>query len=183
MSTKIETKYMSRSDWKRILSRETAYTDISSDDMRGEASLLHIIKVTKPLAVFSVDHDIMICDDGYYWLQLAFENKNWWLTVMFNPADECFQYYIDITKQNIVDGESSCFDDLMLDIIVQPDGRSALLDMDELTEALAQGNISEEDYSLALKTSREMLDGLKTDFCILRDYCTELFSRLVPDLK
>lgn len=71
----------------------------------------------------------------------------------------------------------------MLDIIVQPDGKAALLDMDELEQALAIGNISKEDYSLALKTSHEILDGLKTDFCRLRDYCTELFSRLVPDLK
>lgn len=183
MSTKIETKYMSRSDWKRILSRETAYTDISSGDMRGEASLLHILKVTKPLAVFSVDREIMICDNGYYWLQLAFENKNWWLTAMFNPAGECIQYYFDITKHNTVDGENSCFDDLMLDIVVQPNGRSALLDMDELAQALAQGNISKDDYCLALKTSQEMLDGLKAEFSRLRDYCAELFSRLVPDLK
>lgn len=183
MSTKIETKYMSRSDWKRILRRETAYMDISSGDMRGEASLLHILKVTKPLAVFSVDREIMICDNGYYWLQLAFENKNWWLTVMFSPQGECFQYYIDITKQNIVDGDNSCFDDLMLDVIVQPDGKAALLDMNELEQALAQGNISEEDYCLALKTSQEMLDGLKAEFSRLRDYCAELFSRLLPYLK
>lgn len=183
MSNKIERKYMSRSDWKRILCRETAYMDVSSGDMRGEASLLHILKVTKPLAVFSVDREIMICDNGYYWLQVAFENKNWWLTAMFNPAGECIQYYFDVTKQNAVDGENSCFDDLMLDIIVQPDGKAALLDMDELTEALAQGNISEEDYSLALNTSHEMLDGLKTEFCRLRDYCAELFSSLAPDLK
>ena len=102
---------------------------------------------------------------------------------MFSPQSECFQYYIDITKQNIVDGDNSCFDDLMLDIIVQPDGRSSLLDMDELAEALAEGNISKEDYSLALKTSQEMLNGLKTEFCGLRDYCAELFSKLLPNLK
>lgn len=183
MSNKIERKYMSRSDWKRILRRETAYMDISSGDMRGEASLLHILKVTKPLAVFSIDRNITICDNGYYWLQLAFENKNWWLTVMFNPQSECFQYYIDITKQNIVDGDNSCFDDLMLDIIVQPDGRSSLLDMDELTEALAEGNISKDDYSLAIRTSEELLDGLKTEFYRLKDYCAELFSKLMPNLK
>lgn len=183
MSTKIETKYMSRSDWKRILRRETAYTDISSGDMRGEASLLHILKVAEPLAVFSVDHNIMICDDGYYWLQLAFENKNWWLTVMFNSAGECIQYYFDITKRNIINGENSSFCDLMLDIVVQPDGRAALLDMNELQQALNHGNITKKDCLLALKTSHEILDGLKTDFCRLRDYCTELFSRLVPDLK
>ncbi len=183
MSDKIERKYMARNDWKRILRRETAYTEITSGEMHGEVSLLHILKVSKPLEVFSIDGKIMICDDGYYWLQVAFENQNWWLTAMFNPAGECIQYYFDITKQSVADGENSYFDDLMLDIIVQPDGRSALLDMDELAEALAKGNISEEDYALAIKTSNEMLDGLETEFCRLRDYCAEMFSKLLTDLK
>ncbi len=183
MSNKIERKYMARNDWKRILQRETAYTEITSGEMHGEASLLHILKVSKPLEVFSIDGKIMICDDGYYWLQVAFENKNWWLTAMFNPAGECIQYYFDVTKQSIVNGEDSYFDDLMLDIIVQPDGRLALLDMDELAEALAEGNISKEDYALAIKTSQDMLDGIKTEFCRLKDYCAEMFSKLLPDLK
>lgn len=183
MSNKIERKYMARNDWKRILQRETAYTEITSGEMHGEASLLHILKVSKPLEVFSIDGKIMICDDGYYWLQVAFENNNWWLTAMFNPAGECIQYYFDVTKQSIVDGEDSYFDDLMLDIIVQPGGRLALLDMDELADALAEGNISEEDYALAIKTSQDMLDGIKTEFCRLKDYCAEMFSKLLPDLK
>ena len=183
MSNKIERKYMARNDWKRILQRETAYTEISSGGMHGEASLLHILKVSKPLEVSSVDGKIMVCDDGYYWLQVAFENQNWWLTAMFNPTCECIQYYFDITEHNTIDGDNSCFDDLMLDIIVQPDGRSALLDMDELAEALAEGNISKEDYALAIKTSQDMLDGIKAQFCRLRDYCAEMFSKLLPDLK
>ncbi len=183
MSNKIERKYMARSDWKRILLRETAYTEISSGETQGEASLLHILKVSKPLEVSSVDGKIMICDDGYYWLQVAFENKNWWLTAMFNPQGECIQYYFDVTKHNTIDGDNSCFDDLMLDIIVQPDGRSALLDMDELAEALAEGNISEEDYALAIKTSQEMLDGIKTEFIRLKDYCDKMFAKLLLDLK
>ena len=102
---------------------------------------------------------------------------------MFNPTCECIQYYFDITEHNTIDGDNSCFDDLMLDIIVQPDGRSALLDMDELAEALAAGNISKEDYAIAIKTSQEMLDGIKSQFCRLRDYCAEMFSKLLSELK
>jgi predicted RNA-binding protein associated with RNAse of E/G family len=38
---------------------------------------------------------VVLADKDYYWLEIALENENYWLTAMFNPDGEFVQYYFD----------------------------------------------------------------------------------------
>lgn len=69
------------------------------------------------------------------------------------------------------------FDDLYLDLVVYPNGEILEDDMNELEEALAQRDITQEQFDLALDTAQRLRQGLLADIGQLKEYtgkCLEL---------
>ena len=132
----IEKKYISKKGWKRVIERTDAFENIEHKNLKGIASLISVKKVKEPGIKIYNNNKIKIVDDGFFWLQIGFENKNYWITAMYNEKKEIVQYYIDITEKNVInDYENSCFYDIFLDIVLLPDGEIFLLDEDELKKA------------------------------------------------
>lgn len=52
---------------------------------------------------------------------------------------------------------------LYLDLVVYPDGTVIEDDMDELQEALEKGDISKQEFDLALNTAEKLKNGLLSD--------------------
>ena len=177
-------KYLSRPNWKRVLKREYSFGYRKDENFEGAVSLIHMLKVSEPCIKRHDDFTIKIADDGFYWLQLAPKNKNWWLTVMFNEQEEITQYYFDITQENdVYEDKESSFKDLYLDIVLTPDKRIYVLDEDELIEAYQKKEISEKEMELAYRIKDELTASLPQNEEKLHQYCTKIFYELKEKLK
>ena len=144
----IKKRFISRPDWKRILTREYSEKIVSLGDMRAAVGVLRIGEVSEPFRADVCGRTMILADRGYTWVELLPDGRNWCLTAMYDPSGSMLQFYFDVTKRNVTDAPAHFFD-LFLDVTVDQDGRAKLLDADELVEALTEGIISRAEYDLA----------------------------------
>ena len=167
---------MRRTDWKRILKREYVQEACICQGMEGIASLILIQDIAAPLVVRNGDHEVTIVDRGISWLQLALKDQHVWVTAMFDAQDRLLQIYFDITAGNCLEPEDNpTFEDLYLDIVMEPDGTLYVLDRDELDAALEAGEITPNQHRQVLEEGDRLYTMLSkhgrafADFC-----CTEM---------
>lgn len=181
---KIEKKYMSKPNWKRILQKEYVSKNIIEASKKCSISLLYILELTEPSYKIYNNKKIKIADKNYYWLQIALEDENYWITAMYDDKKKIIQYYIDITLKNVIkDSEDSYFLDLFLDIVKLSTGEIVLLDEDELKEALKEKNITEDEYNLAYKVAERVKTLLENDENYIENICKKYFDILMKDIK
>ncbi len=181
----LERKYISKKNWKRVIDREDVYTRIEEEKISGEAGLLHIKKVTSPcIKKYENKIKLEIANDGFYWLQLAIKDKNYWITAMYNSKKTLIQYYIDITKENVVGNNgNSYFYDLFLDIVILNNGKVILLDKEELDKALKENLIKMEEYEFAQKEAYRLVNKFSRDTKELNELCEKYFRKLLKELN
>lgn len=179
----IQRKTLRREDWPRILERAQAYMPIQRGSFSGMACLLHLKKAKAPLISSVFGEPMTILDNDYIWLQIAPENRHWWLSVMFTETGKLQQYYFDITRRNDVCGEDSSFEDLFLDVVVRADGEMILLDADELEDAFTHDQITLSDYELAWDAANNLMNALPARLPELEQFCHECVAQLKPMLK
>jgi len=171
---------MRRSDWYRILERRYTVSPCSFQGMEGVVSLLEIQKVTNPLTVHNESGDVMIADKGYSWLQLAFKDRFFWATVMYDAKGEFMQGYFDITGGNSFENmENPTFQDMYLDLVLLNDGRIQVLDQDELDEALEQRKITREQYHHTMAEGEKLHRFLQENKEEFLQFCHEWREKLL----
>lgn len=182
---KIQKKYMNKKNWKRVTEREYISDIIEEKNIRGEASLIFIKKVESPsVKEYGNNIKIKIADEKFYWLQIAMENENYWVTAMYDDKKNPIQYYIDITEKNVVNPkEDSYFYDLFLDIVVLNTGEVFLLDEDELEQALKEKIINHEQYELAYNKAKEIIKFVSKEKHKLEYFCNKYFNQLLCKLQ
>lgn len=179
----LERKYMSKSNWKRVMERKYSVQDIEETNLKGKVSLLWIKKVSSPCYKEYDDITVKIADNGYYWLQVGIENANFWITAMYDENRQFIQYYIDVTRKNHVKDESDPFyEDLFLDLIILDD-RVILLDEDELKQASKEKVIDKNCYMLAYNTATELTNWLSSNKQLLDNLCAKYFDILYRAMK
>jgi predicted RNA-binding protein associated with RNAse of E/G family/GNAT superfamily N-acetyltransferase len=178
-----EDRGMARADWSRLTDRRYRQARVSADGFSGTAGLIEIDAVREPLTVMSAlrARDVVIADAGYQWLQLSPDAGGWWLTVMFDAEGALVQYYFDVTFDSYIapDGEPR-FVDAYLDIVMDGSGNWALLDEDELEEARAAGDITQDEYQLACRRAQvliEMVDGHEDRWRALCETCIKALTK------
>ena len=174
----IKKKFMSKDSWKRVIKRKYIIQDINN----GKVSLLFIEKVDSPsVKTYEDGTKLKIADNNFYWLQIGLENKNYWITAMYNESKELIQIYIDITFENKID-ENPSYLDLFLDIVLMPNGNIFLLDKEELENAFYQNDITKKEYDLANEEAKKILEELpkKKDDLIM--ICNKYLENLVKKL-
>lgn len=88
--------------------------------------------------------------------------KHWKITRVAKADGSLHHWYCDIMKMHIEHNESkhtACYtmEDLLIDIVLEPDGSVHTLDLDEAAEAYEKRLISGEDLSLALRAADALL--------------------------
>ena len=92
---------------------------------------------------------------GYscYFLERGFK-----ISKFYNHQDELISWYCDIIKhEHQPDTNTYIFTDLLIDIIVYPNGAVRVVDLDELADAREAGLLSEEDMRLSLRRADKLL--------------------------
>ena len=175
----IEKKYMSKESWTRILERKYVFENFKKDNIDGQISLLYMKKVREPLYKKYDNTNIKIVDNEYYWLQIGINNKNCWITAMYDDKMKLIQYYIDITKCNIIkeDGNSYYYD-MFLDIVLLSNGSYYVLDNDELDLALKEDIINSDEKRIVIETSQKIIKYLQNNKSILNKFTDKYLKQL-----
>lgn len=172
-------KDMRRTDWKSILKRDYVAAPCCFQGVEGIASLIQIHEITQPLAVRNGDHDVTIVDKEMSWVQIALRDQYVWVTAMFDKHGRLLQLYFDITDGNRLDpAENPTFEDMYLDIVMEPDGSLYVLDRDEMDEAFEAGKIAQEQYERTIRVGEKLYQWLLENGQTFADFCREQMSRL-----
>ena len=92
--------------------------------------------------------------DSCYFLKRGYK-----VSRFFKESGECLYTYCDIIKTEYNEQENSyIFNDLLIDVVIYPDGFVKVLDIAEIPEALDMGLISVEDAKYALTKIDELLN-------------------------
>ena len=174
----LDRRGMDRDEWALITAKRNATAFVDAPDFRGYAGLMRIDAVSEPFV-----RGTTLADAGYAWLQLAPAGEHWWLTVMYDPDGALVQYYFDITMQNgLADSGEPFFEDLYLDVVMGTDGALRVLDRDELDQALAAGEISPAQHTLAEAALEALLVRLNGREAEWRALCARIKARLEAQL-
>ncbi len=156
-------KLVDGSDWQRIIEKKYKQTYIDSEDYKGHIAIIYIDKVKEPLNVTMGNKKYSLADDGYKWVKFLPDNLNYAAIAMYDSNNSIVQWYFDIINQSGLDEEGKLFyDDVYLDVVVFPQQDIFLLDEDELEEALIKEIITKEQYDLAYKTARDLMEEIKS---------------------
>lgn len=170
-------KTMNRDSWRRVLERKIHTQAFAWGGLRGKISLLEIERLTAPLTIDYGTYQVKIVDEGYCWLQIAFDRQFFWVTAMFDENGRLAEVYVDMTDGNVVDVENPYFEDMYLDYVLTG-GRVLELDRDELDEALQSGAISRVQYERTLSEGAKVRSYLETHMQEAVDLICREYRRL-----
>jgi len=83
-------------------------------------------------------------------------HKNYKISKFFDHCGRFSFYYCDIVRPEFA-SNGVIFHDLLVDIVLLPNGTSKVLDLDELAAAFEEKQISADDMILALNTANGLL--------------------------
>lgn len=172
-------RHANREEWQRLLSRRFAVRRVDRPDFHGYLSRLSIERVAEPLVVALNGSQYRLADAGFTWVQYVPDDGRHTLTALLDEQGEVIQWYVDVARRTGVDERGiPWWDDLFLDVVILPDGSIHLLDEEELDEALAAGEISEEDYELARAEAERVMTAIEEDrFTLLTEAKRDLRER------
>ena len=124
-------------------------------------SVKKLVHLTK--AFYINDGKVLGMSDGYYIFEIVPKNDNYALRIFLDDKKQVIEYYFDIIKESGIDPESKIpyFNDLYLDVVLEPNSKPYVVDQDELDEALASNDITKEEYDLAIATKDKLLEEIK----------------------
>jgi predicted RNA-binding protein associated with RNAse of E/G family len=157
-------KRADRLDWQRVTKRRFAMTYIEDGFFRGYVTLLCIDEVNAPLFRAPAGLPVCLADNGYKWLQHFPDGSRYAITTILDQQNDVVRWYIDICNRHYRDQQGVLwFEDLYLDIDVAVDGSAALLDVDELDEALRLARVSSLEYEIAWREAENLLHAIEID--------------------
>ncbi len=125
---------------------------IISDYITGDICFIKLKDIESPLVVSNEIHKVCIKDNDYEWYLVYPDNGKYAITIVYDDKDELVEWYFDVSKKVGLENGIPYEDDLYLDLVIAPDGEYAILDEDELNNALRCGDITEEDKKEAYET-------------------------------
>lgn len=170
---------LSYDEWKCILSKEMSGRRVHTDFFEGYIGLIEIQQVSEVQKWMLHNEEVIVCDTGIKWLTILPQHDLYCITAMMNAKNEILVWYIDMIAEQGTDADGMpWFDDLYLDLIVDPHGGIKVDDMDELEGALRQKDITQEQFDLALCTADELKNGLLNDMGSFTDYTNRCYKLL-----
>ena len=175
----MKTKNMKRTDWRRLLEKSYTVRDCAPWGYPGRESILRIHKVSQPLWVKEGYGRICVADAGHSWVQVACQGQPYWLTAMFDREDRFLQIYFDIARPPcFADPDDPTFEDLYLDVVLTSGLEVAVLDREELDEALKTGEIDREIHDFALAACEKLLLWLEEHKQDIVEYVTRVYREM-----
>ncbi|HEY5563106.1 MAG TPA: DUF402 domain-containing protein [Clostridiaceae bacterium] len=165
--------------FKVIENKRYIQKKISNKEFNCYVALILLDSVTMPQTWNYNGEEIIFCDSGMKWLRILPENEDFTIMVVINGRDDMIAWYIDIIDGYGFDEDGIVYvNDLFLDLIVYPDGKIIIDDMDELEEALEQKVISIDMYEKALNTSERLQENILYNILKLNNFCMQCLNEI-----
>lgn len=165
-------------EWKCIKDKQQTIQFVTTDEFCGHVSVLEIKEVTEPQVWNFNGKNQTVCDKGIKWISILPKDKYYCITAMLNQNEEIIVWYIDMIASQGMEEGIPFFYDLYLDLIAYPDGTIITDDMDELEDALKNGDISDRLFQLAVDTKEELENTLLSDVKSFERYTMEFIQQL-----
>jgi predicted RNA-binding protein associated with RNAse of E/G family len=153
-------KYGDRADWARILEHTFTVAQVDLPAYHGVVTLYSIGRVREPLYKTVAGDLTLIADEDFRWLQFysAYPaSQTYTVTASFDPHNDIAQWYIDVCAGHGGDWRGIPWhDDLYLDLVVNPRGKLAVLDSDELDDAADAGVVDAAAYTLVWREAHRL---------------------------
>ena len=167
-------------EWKCILAKTRIGKTVNTIEYSGYIGLLKIHKVEQPQIWNYNGEELVVCDNNYQWLTIMPQNDYYCITVMMNDKEEIQVCYIDMLAEQGCDTDGvPYFDDLYLDLVVYPDGNIIEDDMDELQDALVKGDITQQQFDLAVHTCNKLINGLLSDNAAFKNLIQKMYDMVI----
>lgn len=127
---------------------------------------------------------VAICGKGMTWLQLIPDGKSHVLTAKYLPNNTISIWYADIIENIEYDPDGvAVFIDKYLDVTFTPQGDVSIDDRDELDEAFQSGELSEEQYAMALEEGDAVVEEYCSDIAKTESICNKVLSFVCEKIK
>jgi predicted RNA-binding protein associated with RNAse of E/G family len=141
------------------------------------SALIEFLPGCRELRVDNDGERLCLAGAGYKWLMYLPLNEYWCLNVFYNPKNVLLEWYFDISKGNYLDeNDMPCIDDIFLDLVILPDGRTITVDDDELQEALDENEITIDDFNHAYKVHEQIKSSKWNNVEFLMRFSDKLLS-------
>jgi protein associated with RNAse G/E len=87
-------------------------------------------------------------------------DRNWKISKMFDDRKNLVHWYCDILTAEKTE-DKIIFTDLLIDVIVTPDGIIHVVDMDELGDYIKNGTIDPDTACIALHAANDLLNAIE----------------------
>lgn len=111
-------------------------------------------------------------DGKRIFLTYYFVRKGYTISKVFHRSGEFMYYYCDVMDMRQVSRTRYVMVDLLLDMIVYPDGRYHVIDIDEFATAIEKGQLKRRQQVHALRTLDKMI-RLQTQRQFIPSYLAE----------
>lgn len=88
-----------------------------------------------------------------------YRKEGWKISCHLDQNRNLTRWYCDIITE-VTEENRLIFEDLLIDVIIYPDGRVRVVDLDEAADALEQGLITPVMLTKALRSSDKLLDQI-----------------------
>lgn len=170
-------KRLDRNVWWDITEKRYIQKTVRTEEFEGHLSVLYIDGMTRPTVWALPEGTVTVCDVGMKWLQILPQAGDFLITAMINRENRIVHWYIDMADGwGYLEDGMAYYDDLYLDLEVQPCGWHKVDDMDELQEALDDGDISQAQFDRALDTLDRLTRGILPDVGRFEAWCMRLLA-------
>lgn len=185
-------KRLDRDTWwefKEYKKPEYYQLRLDTDSFHGMVCVLRLVEGEYHYWKFPKSGKVEVTGAGITWLQLLPDNTDRLITAFYKPEvyvlngieypERVTVWYVDITEGYEYDTDGVIiYNDKYLDVIFTPIGDVMVADRDELDEALAEGDITKEQYDRALVECDNILAELCDDIQKTEIWCAELLREV-----
>ena len=182
MAGKIYRMDLPRAGWQ---ARRWRFAAMDADaPWPGAVSLTVLDELARPFYAGPREHRRRVVDSGFYWVQLAPAGERWWLTAMFDEHRRLVQFYFDVTLENrILPGGGSWCRDAWADVILEPDGETRVVDLDELEAAAGAGELTQADADRVRSDAYTLAEQFRGRAAELETLCRSWMEELLRKIE
>jgi len=137
----------------------------------GTISVIDNTNVHYPLTVDYERSSKQVFDSGYKCVTFVPDDGFWAVNAVYDTKDMIVEWYFDVLKSKSKDQKGRLYyHDLYLDVVVQPDFKSIVIDEDELEAALSGQIISLADFDFAYQVADELMNQVVRDKGFMVDF-------------
>lgn len=176
--------YANRQNDSNILCKKFKMINSNDDYFKGKITLIQLERVNEKFIAKRPTGEIeVVIDNDYKILTFFPENESYCFSAMYNNDCKLLQWYFDILRKECkYDEEIPYGEDMYLDIVVLPNGKSYILDENELKDALDRKIITEKEFENAYASIHKIKEMLKMNFDKLQEFTEKSFEILIKQL-